>query len=159
MQKYVYLVLILLVCFVPRTYSEGVHELSEETRALLKAEMNEIAAGMHELFDAYYSGNLEKVSKIAKNIEQSYILKQKLTVEQKKELQSTLPAGFKKIDQQFHYNAGMLSHAADRQKVELVGFYYSEVSKGCLSCHSNYAQERFGHIKPNDGVPGGHHHH
>ncbi|PCJ38551.1 MAG: hypothetical protein COA81_12905 [Alphaproteobacteria bacterium] len=50
---------------------------------------------------------------------------------------------FIKQDQQFHYLAGMLEHAAKAGKPELISFYYSRMTESCVSCHSSYATHKF----------------
>ena len=137
-------------------YSQGVEGLSKETRALLRTEMAAIDNGIKALFTAYYSGNFDEVARIAKEIEQSYILKNKLTKAQIHELHTKLPKGFLQLDEKFHYNAGMLAHVAKKKKPELVGFYYSELTSGCHSCHAEYAQGRF---EFNPVKESAHHHH
>ena len=126
------------------SYAEsGVEQLSPELRVLLSKEMLSLQDGMRAIIPAYVSGDWHEISHIALKMKNSYILKQSLTRSQMHELHSTLPEDFLKQDQQFHYLAGMLSHAADMKKPELVGFYYSELTGSCVSCHSQFAQHRF----------------
>lgn len=158
MHKAIHYLSVLIVCYVPYAYSEGVEDLSKETRILLRSEMSAIATGMNNLFAAYYSGDFKEVSRIAKNIEDSFILKKEMTQGQRHEIHTVLPKGFLRRDKQFHYNAGMLAHVAEKGKDELVGFYFSELAKGCIGCHSEYAKDRFGHlVKPKKEVEEHHH--
>ena len=121
----------------------GVKNLSPELRELLKKEMLALEKGMLEIFPAYISGDFKKIETIAHQMKNSFIMKQNITQEQKHELHSKLPQSFVSLDQQFHYMSGMLEHVAERQKIELVGFYFSELSDACASCHSQYATEKF----------------
>ena len=138
---------IITLCFSLVTFQsyaeKGVEALSPELRILLSKEMLSLQEGMKAIFPAYISGDWHEISHIALKMKNSYILKQSLTNAQRHELHSTLPDAFLKQDQQFHYLAGMLSHAADMEKLELVGFYYSELTNSCVSCHSQFALQRF----------------
>lgn len=130
----------------------SVESLSPELRKLLTREMQELQKGMMSLVPAYASGNWSEIEDIGTKIERSYILKQSITDAQKTELHNSLPGSFIKLDQQFHYFAGMLSHAAKNKKPELVGFYISKLSESCVSCHSQYATHKFrGFIEPRKG--------
>ncbi len=131
------------------SYAQGsVEKLSPELRGLLSKEMLSLQDGMKAIIPAYVSGDWHEISHIALKMKNSYILKQSLTDAQKHELHSTLPGSFIKQDQQFHYLAGMLSHAADVKKPELIGFYYSELINSCVTCHSQFAQHRFPSLTP-----------
>lgn len=121
----------------------GVESLSPKLGALLTQEMQSLQNGMQFIIPAYVSGNWSEIEQIADKMENSYILKQSLTDVQKKELHTSLSASFLKLDQQFHYLAGMLRHAAKNKKSELVGFYFSKLSETCFSCHVQYATHRF----------------
>jgi len=121
----------------------GVTALSPELRSLLSQEMLALQSGMMSLIPAIISGKWDAVAATAGKIKNSYILKQKLTKAQGKELHSLLPADFIKQDQQFHYLAGMLEHAAKAAKPELISFYYSRMTESCVSCHSSYATHKF----------------
>ena len=86
--------------------------LSQELRDLLTQEMKLLQNGMMSIIPAYVSGNWDEIETIAGKMKNSYILKQKLTENQIKELHSSLPHDFIKKDQRFHYLAGMLEHVA-----------------------------------------------
>ena len=126
----------------------GIESLSPKLRELLTKEMLALENGMMSIIPAYVSGNWSEIERIADKMESSYILKQSLTVEQKKELHTSLSNSFIKLDQQFHYLSGMLEHAAKNKKSELVGFYFSKLSETCVSCHTQYATHRFPAFEP-----------
>ncbi|MBV1932652.1 MAG: hypothetical protein KUG71_13155 [Porticoccaceae bacterium] len=128
--------------------SASIESLSPELRALLSKEMVAIQQGMMAVIPAYVSGNWSEIEQIARQIKNSYILKQSLTDHQLHELHNSLPEGFIKQDQHFHYLSGMLEHAASNKKTELVGFYFSKMSESCVSCHSQYATHRFPALTP-----------
>lgn len=125
----------------------SVSSLSKEVRGLLAQEMQFIDKAMKDMFSAYISGDWETIADLSKKVEESFILKQKLTKHQMHELHEKLPKEFLKLDQQFHYYAGMLSHVAENEKAELVGFYFSKMQESCLGCHSQFATERFNRFK------------
>ena len=121
----------------------GVERLSPEIRSLLSQEMLALQKGMRSIIPAYISGNWREIELTAGKMHQSYLLKQNLSDSQKQELHSTLPYAFIKKDQRFHYLAGMLEHAAKNKKPELINFYFSEMNKACLACHSRFATHKF----------------
>ena len=122
---------------------KSVENLSPELRALLQQEMQALQNGMIAVIPAFVSGDLGTVETIAKNMKDSFILKQSITREQMHELHSTLPESFLKMDKEFHYFAGMLSHTANRKKLELVNFYLSKLTESCVACHSQFATHKF----------------
>jgi len=121
----------------------GIESLSPALRGLLAQEMLALETGMQAIIPAYSSGNWSEIAHIAEQMENSFILKQALTDEQKKELHSSLPDSFIDLDKQFHYLAGMLKHVAKNEKSELVGFYFSKLNESCVGCHAQYATHRF----------------
>ncbi len=126
-----------------KEHHSGVEALSSELRELLKKEMRALEKGMMSVIPAYVSGDWSEIENIAHKMKSSYILKQSLTDAQANELHTLLPESFIKLDHQFHYLAGMLEHAAKKEKAELVGFYFSKLSETCVSCHTQYATHRF----------------
>jgi len=136
--------------------SSGVEALSHELRDLLSQEMRALEGGMMSIIPAYISGNWDEIATIAGKIQNSYILKQQLTEEQIKELKSVLPIEFIAKDQNFHYLAGMLEHAAKNKKSELINFYFAEMSESCVSCHSAFATHKFPALAPKEKNEHGH---
>ena len=126
----------------------GIAGLSPELRDLFSREMRELEKGMTEILPLYVSGRWSEIGVIAGKMEDSYVLKQNLSAEQMDELHARLPGSFIELDQQFHYLAGMLQHAAEMEKVELIGFYFSKMSETCVSCHTQYATQRFPALAP-----------
>lgn len=122
---------------------KGVESLSPEVRSLLSKEMVAIQDGMKSVVSAYASGNSEEIASIAKQIKNSYILKQDMTRQQMHELHQKLPLSFVQLDQQFHSYAGLLEEAATKNNDELIGFYYSKLIESCSNCHSQHAKHKF----------------
>jgi hypothetical protein len=131
-------------------------QLSPDLLALLNQEMGLIQQGMMDIVPAISAGEWDKVSTIGQKIKASFILKQKLTDTQKKELHRVLPQQFIEMDMDFHKSAGMLAHAAEMKNADVVNFYFYKMNAACVSCHGKYATERFpGLIKGGDEE---HHH-
>ena len=128
--------------------SHNVEKLSPDLRDLLSQEMKALQEGMMSIIPAYISGNWHEIAITARKIKTSYILKQKLSEAQRRELKSVLPAEFFNKDQHFHYLAGMLEHTANTKKPELINFYFSEMSQACVSCHTTFATDKFPALTP-----------
>lgn len=118
-------------------------QLDNEIRQLLHQEMQAIQAGMMSLVPAIASGNWKKVAEIGKNMEGSYLLKQKLSVKQLHALHTSLPPAFIKQDKAFHHSAGMLAHAAENGHPDIVNFYFYKLNAACVDCHTEFATDRF----------------
>lgn len=132
----------------------GVESLSPKLRNLLTEEMRALQKGMMSIIPAYAAGDWSEIKAISDKMKNSYILQKNLSDKQIKELHSTLPDSFIKLDQQFHYLSGMLSHAAEMKKSELVGFYFSALSNSCIECHTQYATHKFPGLSPNRKTDG-----
>jgi hypothetical protein len=136
-----------LVCLLSSAYADdttrGVEALSPELRALLQKEMIAIDAAMKSIVSLNAAGDTQKISQIAKQMKESFILKQSLTTAQRHELHNALPVDFIRQDEEFHYYAGMLEHVAEKSKAELIGFYYGRLFEACSSCHQVHAKHRF----------------
>ncbi|MCP3980291.1 MAG: hypothetical protein GY716_13385 [bacterium] len=117
--------------------------LSPKLRALLNEEMRLIDGGMGDLASAISIGDWSSVAKTAHKIEQSFIIKQKLTEKDAAELHDKLPAGFLEMDHAFHRTSGKLAHAATAHDAELVNFYVHRMLDLCVNCHAKYAPNRF----------------
>lgn len=140
----------LLLIFSPayaETNSEpGIEILSTELRSLLQKEMIAIDAAMKQIVSLNAAGDTQKISKLAKQMKESFILKQSLTQNQRHELHTALPVDFIRQDEKFHYYAGMLEHVSENKKSELIPFYYAKLFEACASCHQTYAKHRFSHF-------------
>jgi hypothetical protein len=134
----------------------GVEALSPDLRGVLSQEMNALESGMISIIPQYNSGNWAEIESTARKMKNSYILKQSLTEKQVKELHSGLSHAFIEKDQQFHYLAGMLEHAAKSKKPELVNFYFSKMNESCFSCHNKFATHKFPALKSNNAAEHAH---
>lgn len=121
----------------------GIEALSPPLRSALSQEMAALQNGMMQLIPAFVSGQWQTVARIGQQIQESFILKQALSQSQLDELHSALPESFLELDADFHYLAGMLSHAASQRKPELVAFYFGRMAEACVACHTRYATGKF----------------
>ena len=137
--------------------NSSIENLSPDIRILLVDEMKAIERGMKRIIPAYAAGDSKTIASIGKNIKDSFLLKQNLTAVQKKEIQHRLPLSFIKLDELFHYNAGMLEHAANNNKQELIGFYFLQLLDSCSNCHRTFARHSFPHF--NEGIKSNTHSH
>ena len=133
-------------------------KLPEDISELLKKEMNMILNEMKVLSQDVAMGNFESVEKSGRALQNGYIMKQKLTSEQKSILMQRLPKAFKELDYNFHRQAGLMADAAKQHNAELVNFYIFKMNEGCVACHSRFAVERFPGFNPEKGHASGHHH-
>lgn len=125
-----------------RTQEEKL-QLPEKFRTVLVKEMIEIENGMRNLVSLMARGELEKASVLADKIHDSFILKSSLTKEELKELVGLLPQEFIRTDRAFHGNAKKLSEALKLKQLSESAKIYGEMLNGCLTCHSEYAADKF----------------
>lgn len=121
----------------------GKIDLSDDLKAALLEEMTAIDKGMAGLVHEISHANWDNIEKTAKMIEQSYIIKKKLSKAQLEQLHHKLPVGFQRMDEKFHKLAGMLAHSAKDRNIDLTSFYFYRLIESCVKCHSRYARERF----------------
>jgi hypothetical protein len=132
----------------PEAPATGVAALSPGLRELFKLEMLGLQGAMLELLPAVAAGDWEAIAATAVRIRTGFVLAQRLTPEQREELDRKLPAGFLERDAEFHEVASGLEHAAHRKQADLVPFYVYRLTEGCVGCHSRFAQTRFPSLAP-----------
>ncbi len=140
----------------PVAHTQKVH-LDKDIQKLLQQEMKAIEQGVAALIPAIARGEWDQVAEIGRNIEQSYLLKQKLTPEQRHSLHKSLPPRFIQLDQAFHESAGMLAHGAEMRKPDIVNFYVYKLSHACVECHTEFAAEKFPGLVREQAEAHGHH--
>ncbi|MDT8403324.1 hypothetical protein [Sulfuriflexus sp.] len=131
-------------------------QLSSGVMELLRAEMRELLVGVQSLPAGIATADWEKVAETGAQINASYILARKLTPEQRKELGTSLPAHFKRMDAQFHLEAKKLEAAARNHDAQLSSFHYYRMLESCTACHTAYAPSRFPGFLPLGKQPHGH---
>ena len=130
--------------------------LSPKYRAALVAEMAGVNEGIAELSGFLAMGEWDVAAQRAEHIRDSYIMKQKLSRVELKELERVLPADFVEKDCQFHHHADGLAQAAMEHNYELEVFYFSKMMEGCGDCHARYAAHVFKGFKPADRTEAAH---
>ena len=118
-------------------------QLSPGVKALLTAEMVEIARGVQGMTLSIASADWASIQSISTRIHASYILERQLTPAQAEELERALPERFKELDAEFHARALRLGAAAAAHDAELVVYQYSRLIESCTACHAAYAAARF----------------
>jgi hypothetical protein len=117
--------------------------LSPELTELLREEMRALLTGIQSIASGIATADWKSVADQSARIRASFILDQKLTSAQREELESTLPEHFKRLDSNFHVEAGKLEAAATKHDVQLVTFHYYRLMETCTTCHALYAASRF----------------
>jgi hypothetical protein len=123
-------------------------QLSPELFELLRAEMRSLLAGIQTLATGIATAEWKSVADKSAQIRASYILDQKLTPAQRKELDTSLPEQFKRLDSDFHLEAKKLEAAATNHDEQLAAFHYYRLLETCTDCHAKYAVSRFPGFKP-----------
>ncbi len=127
--------------------SDEVTKLSSGLKTLLSQEMIAVEISMKNIFSNMIAGNYEAIEKEATGIKNSFILKKKLTQEQKHELHTTVSKEFITQDKTFHATAGKLASAAEFEDIKDVNMYFNQMTNSCVKCHSTFATHRFSNFK------------
>ena len=122
--------------------------LSVETRKVLIREMQAISEAMGRIHTAVVTGDHVTVVEEARKIHDSFVLAQELTVEQRTEISTTLPAAFVAADRSFHGLARKLMHAGEQNDPELERLWLQEMTRACQACHKEHAAARFPGLAP-----------
>jgi cytochrome c556 len=117
--------------------------LSNDTLALLQAEMRELAVASQAMVICYVSGEWGCMQRLGEQIRASYVMEQELTDAQKQELADKLPERFRHLDAELHARADRLASAAANEDPELVAFHFFRLLETCATCHSEHAASRF----------------
>jgi len=117
--------------------------LTPRLKGLLADEMQQVAAATSDLALAITAGDHATVQRLAGAVRDSFILKQSLTEQDKKDLMSAVPPGFVTLDRHFHGLAGKLADQAEKKNSELQHFYFAKMLDACIACHAQFATDRF----------------
>jgi len=118
-------------------------ELTPRLHDLLRAEMQEVDTAMGRLFTALVTGEHARVAEQATRIHETFILKQRLTAEDRRALKRATPKAFRELDRTFHARAAALAEAARAGDTERQWNRYRAMGQACITCHSRYATDRF----------------
>lgn len=118
-------------------------KLTDKLSQLLKQEMRSVQSAMATIHVSMVTGKHEQVATQAQQIHDSFILKQSLTEQDKKDLMSAVPEGFVKLDKDFHRLAAGLAEAGKERDTQQQYKLYNEMTASCIACHSRYVSDRF----------------
>ncbi|SFR42187.1 Cytochrome C' [Marinobacter daqiaonensis] len=118
-------------------------DLTDKLRRLLQEEMRSIQGAMTSIHSAMVMGQHEAVAQSAQQIHDSFILKQSLTEQDRKDLVSAVPEGFIELDKEFHRLAASLAEAGRNRNTNEQHRIFGEMTGNCLECHSEYVSKRF----------------
>lgn len=118
-------------------------KLTDKLSQLLKQEMRSIQSAMASIHVSIVTGEHEQVATNAQQIHDSFIMKQALTEQDKKDLMSAVPTGFVELDKNFHRLAAGLAEAAQKKDTQKQYELYNEMTGSCIACHSQYVSDRF----------------
>lgn len=122
-------------------------KLTDTLSQLLREEMRSVQAAMTTIHSAIVMGQHESVAENAQQIHDSFILKQQLTEQDRKDLMSAVPGGFIELDKEFHQLAASLAEAGRNSDTHAQHTLFSEMTGNCLQCHSEYVYDRFPGVK------------
>jgi hypothetical protein len=117
----------------------GPLKLSPSLRAVLLEEMRAIERSMPELQAAVTAGDLGTVARLGDEIAGTFILRQKLTPQQRHELHHGVPRIFLRMDHRFHDEARWLADAARQAQPPHVADHYRALVVACTRCHERFA--------------------
>lgn len=118
-------------------------KLTPKLRGLLVEEMKSVNHATSQILNALIVGDHAAVADMGNRIHESFILKQKLTKKDEKDLVAAVPHEFLKLDAEFHATAKKLAVAAEAKDYELQRFYFGRLVESCQACHSQYVSDRF----------------
>ena len=118
-------------------------KLTERLKELLATEMAQVGEATSMLAHSIATGDHETVNALGVKVRDSFILKQSLTPQDKKDLVGAVPKAFLMLDKRFHGMAGKMAQAAEAKDTELELFYYGQMLEACTQCHAQFASDRF----------------
>jgi len=118
-------------------------KISPELLEMLRGEMRSLLTGVQSLPAAIAMADWKSVANTGAQMGASYILDKKLTPAQRKELGTSLPEYFKRLDADFHLESKKLEEAATNHDAQLSAFHFYRLIETCTACHSIYATSKF----------------
>lgn len=122
-------------------------KLTEKLDRLLREEMRSIQSAMAQIHSSMVMGQHEDVARNAQQIHDSFILKQSLTDQDRKDLMSAVPKGFVELDKEFHELAASLAEAGRNEETKEQRKLFNKMTGNCIQCHSKYVSDRFPGLK------------
>ena len=127
-------------------------KLPPKYQKLLTKEMLLIREAMQQLMAEITEGQAQPAVQRAEDIHKSFILKQRLSSPELKELLSYLPPAFIKLDREFHGRAKTLAGQLKKEDFDGATITYNQMVQDCTTCHSFYARGRFPRMFKNSGL-------
>ncbi len=118
-------------------------KLTPKLQDLLRKEMLSVNEASQEILTAMVTGDNKRVSILAQQIHDSFILRQSMTPKDKVDLMAAVPEDFVKMDKGFHKIAAELAQAARVKNRPLQQEHFGQMINACVVCHSTYATNRF----------------
>lgn len=118
-------------------------KLTERLLELLRNEMAQVGNATADLTVAIAGGDHETVADLSTKVRDSFILKQSLTPQDKKDLMAAVPKEFLMLDKRFHEMAGKMVEAAAAGDSKQQLSYYGQMLEACVQCHAQFATDRF----------------
>lgn len=114
----------------------------------LREEMRLVLEGSRDILAALVIGDHATVAAQAQAIDDSFILAQALTAEDREALEAALPPAFVEIDTTFHRTAAELAAAARAGDAGREAALFGRMVEACADCHGRFAADRFPGLAP-----------
>ncbi|MCC7431483.1 cytochrome c [bacterium] len=141
------LILLLFACsfnrFVFAQEKEADYKLSGKQKVIYHQEMVKIDSAMAKMTRYLAKGDFVQLRKTAQDVRNNFVLKSKLTLDEKKVMETKLSKKFKTMEANFYRHLAKLAEVAKRRDLELSHFYFDKVLKDCTNCHKNTTPEKF----------------
>lgn len=118
-------------------------KLTPKLQDLLRKEMLSIDHASQQILAALVRGEDARVTELAQQIHDSFILRQSMTPEDKADLMAAVPDGFVRQDKTFHEISAALAQAAREGDRPGQQEHFSQMIQACSACHAQYARDRF----------------
>lgn len=118
-------------------------KLPPNVRALLIQEMQAVLTATQSILEGIVKGQHDLVAEKAEGIHNSFILKQKMTSEDRKSLKAAVPEAFLQLDRIFHNlsaDLAKVARAGDQVQEQIL---FGQMVETCTEYHSRYAGRRF----------------
>lgn len=117
--------------------------LPPKIRGLLLQEMQSINEAGRDIFSALIAGDDARVASLAQQIHDSFIMRQSLTPEDRRQLRAAVPDAFIEMDRGLHEAAHALAQAAAAGDRPLQRERFGRILAACGACHARFAVDRF----------------
>ena len=109
----------------------------------LREEMRLVLEASAEILAALVAGDHAAVAARAQAIDDSFILEQALTAQDREDLEAALPPAFLELDGAFHRTAAELAAAAWAGNAGREATLFGRMVEACADCHGRFVADRF----------------